>query len=297
MFSSAEQFDVLNLLYSELLNHLMLEKKRLISNSVLFSLIKMSSGDRLRFLTQAQINISNSQENCIYNELEDEGYLKKFIQNNEIFLVFSAQGLFKVEETKNGMDQGKILAFLQEEYFDFDELTKSLIAKEKVVLLSLLLMHCYNESLCMNLSDETHQDIWFKIMNDNVIPFMKEVNLIPVHADIFPESTGNEKPVVYVMKRQNNLSKKTANLFSNPGNRKYWLKLTLEDKAHALNLLVHMFKLILPKKITFDTILSLKSFLEVTYRYFDPLLRSQFREDDEEWSNLINQSLDWVLLQ
>ena len=289
--------DDLELLYIDLRNRLLIEKGNLVADSVLFTLVSISSNDRLKFLSKSSIDISESTGDNKYLYIEKLGYLDRLYQNNKISLIFTVLGLYKTEEDQISLNLSKLLEFLQFKFFDLDETNKVLSSKEKAILFSLITMRCFGETKAMDLSASADQAIWFDIISKSVVPFLKAENIITETTSIFPNSAGNETPVSYVMRRQNSLSKRTASVYSSPGSTKYFLNLQLNNPPQVQALLAYLFERILPKNVTFSQIQRIITFLESNFNEYIPLLQGEICVEDDMWTEIIRKSLEQIILK
>jgi len=297
MSISTEVFNDIQFCYEDLRNKLFVKNKIKVNEPALFSMMKMNSGDRLAFLTESSLDISLSTAQARYKSVENEQIMQRLHQKNRIILLFTAKGLYSMDEQKGLINYSKLLDYLQIKYFDLDVPTKKLNPKEKTVLLSLIVMHCFGENNCMDLSSTKIQQDWFVLVSQVVFPYLQAVNIVAEKDTLKLGSTGNETPMTYLMRRQNDLSKKTGNIFNNPGDRKYFIDLDLEDYDKTKNLLIYLFKLLLPDNITFSMLESIKIFINSVFLEYVPLIHGRLNSDDDIWSSLINDSLDTILLQ
>lgn len=297
MSISTEVFTDIQFCYEDLRNKLFLKNKIKVNEPVLFSMMKMNSGDRLAFLSESSLDISLSIDQARYKSVENEQFMQRLHQKNRIILLFTAKGLYYMDEQKGLINHTKLLDYLQIKYFDLDVPTKKLNPNEKTVLFSLITMHCFGKSNCMDLSSTKMQQDWFVLVSQVVFPFLRAETIVTEKDTLNLGSTGNETPMTYLMRRQNDLSKKTGNIFNNSGNSKYYIDLDLEDYEKTKNLLIYLFKLLLPDKITFSLLEAIKIFMNSVFVEYVPLIHGRLNSDDDIWSSLINDSLDTILLQ
>lgn len=283
------------LLYQNLKNDLIIKRKIKNSASVLCELITMSSGDRLNFLCNSYIDVTQPSDFLKYKSLEQKGVMRQIHQKNKIKMVFTAKGLMEIESELDLLDDARFLGFIQQKYFDLDVSTKKLNAKEKTVLLSLITMHCFGEDNAMDLATSEKQTIWYELISEIIFPYLQKEGMVAASEKLLPSSTGNETPATYLMRRQNNLSKKTSCIFNNPGNSIYYLD--LNNPSETQNLIAYLFKLILPTRVSYEALQDLKKFTTKIYRDFVPLIHGEINVDDEGWASAIDRALDWVLLQ
>ena len=295
MLFSSDINEDLHLLYQNLRNDLKLKRKIKDSESVLCKLLTMSSGDRLNFLCNSPIDITDPSEFSKYKLVEQSGVTKRIHRKNKIELIFTVKGLFEIEEELDLLDNSRMLAFFQEKYFDLDMTTKKLIAREKAVLLSLITMHCFGKDNAVELTTDEKQDAWYELMSEVIFPYLQQERMVTSSDTLIPNSTGNETPVTYLMRRLNDLSKKTAGIFNNPGSSIYYLD--LENPSEMQSLISFLFELILPVNVSYEVLQDLKTFISTTYQNYVPLIQGKINENDEAWSTTINRALDWVLLQ
>lgn len=296
MKPSIEIRENLKLKYQELKNNILLKRRKLESNSVLCTLLVMSSGDRLKLLYESSLDVTSYTEQEKYRIAEENDLLSRMVINNKINLVFSVSGIMEIEKELGVIDEIGFLNFIQKKYFDLDESNKKLNASEKVVLLGLITMHCFGYKRAINLDTEETQEVWYRLLDESIFPFLKTEGIITQTEKLLSASTGNEHPANYLMRRQNALSKKTAGIFNNPGRNIYFLDLPLGGQDETPSLLSYLFKSILPERTSFETISNFKHQIELLFRDFVPVIHGRINSEDEEWSSLIRKSLDRVLL-
>ena len=294
--SSIEIYENLKIKYQELRNHLELKRKRLEANSVLCTLLIMTSGDRMKYLSESSLDVTSFTEQEKYLPLEQTDLLHRKIINSRISLVFTVLGLMEIEKDLGIIDESIFLRFIQKKYFDFDVSNKKLSASEKTVLLALITMHCFGEERAINLETEEMQVVWFRLLNDTLFPFIQAQNIVPKSERLLSSSTGNENPANYLMRRQNELSKKTAGIFANPGRNKYFLDLALGGQGETASMLSYLFKLIFPDMISLELINCFKTHIETVFREFVPVIHGKIELEDDEWILFIDTSLDRMLL-
>jgi len=293
---STEIYENLKIKYQELRNNLVLKRRRLEADSVLCTLLIMTSGDRMKFLSDSSMDVTSFEEQEKYRIAEQNDLLRRMIINNKINLVFTVFGIMEIEKELGVIDEAGFLRFIQKKYFDFDEGNKKLSASEKVVLLGLITMHCFGEKRAINLDAEEAQIVWYQLLNESLFPFIQNQKIVSQYEKLLSASTGNENPANYLMRRQNDLSKKSAGIFANPGKNKYFLDLVLDNQVETTTILSYLFKLILPERVSLELINSVKTHIEVVFRDFVPIIHGKVESDDDEWALLINKSLDRVLL-
>lgn len=281
-------------LYDQLKSNLNIENKRIISNSILFTLIKMSSSERLRLLSSAYIDISDSPNKLDMLELINDGFLLQRVFNNEIYLIFTIRGLYYIEEKFYGIDHSQIISFLQTEYFNFGE--QKLNPKEKSVLFTLITTHCFGSENSMDLTSNHKQNLWYEVMNDRVVPFLKEIKIISENETIINKTSGNETPITHLMRRLNNLSKKTSSIYSFNRNLSYYLNLDIQNLQKSKNLLFFLLESIFTEPVTYDVIKKTKDFINSTYAAQAHILHGKSHFDAEEWTSIIMDSLDRLIL-
>lgn len=287
----------IHILYQNLRNDIKLKRNIKDSTSVLCELISMSSGDRLQFLRNSQIDVTEPSEFLKYKILEQNGVTRRIHQKNKIEMIFTVKGLFDIEAGFDLIDNKRLLDFIQKKYFDMDVSNKKLNAKEKAVLLSLITMHCFGQDNAMDLATYEKQEIWYKLINEEIFQYLQKEGMVSPSEKLAPDTTGNETPATYLMRRRNDLSKKTAGIFNNPGSSIYYLSLSLDNPSQTQNLISFLFELILPSKVSYETLQDLKKFITTVFRDYVPIIQGKINENDEIWSETINHALDWVLLQ
>ena len=250
----------------------------------------------MKCLYESSLDVTSFSEQEKYLTAEQSGLLRRIVVNNKIKLIFSVSGIMEIEKELGVIDEIGLLNFIQKKYFDLDESSKNLNANEKAVLFGLITMHCFTNDRAINLETEETQDVWYRLLNESVFPFLQIEGIIAKSESLLSASTGNEHPANYLMRRQNALSKKTAGIFSNPGRNTYFLDLALSAQNETTSLLSYLFKLILPERISFEIIDHFKKQIEFTFRDYVPIIHGEITREDNEWGSNIKKSLDRVLL-
>ena len=289
--------ETLYLRYLNLREDLSLQKKGLVSGSVFCTLLGLSSGDRFTFLVNSSLDVTHPNEFSKYKDAESESVLQRINQEQKISMIFTAKGILDIEREKGYLDDTKLLTFIQKKYFSFTHARKNLNSKEKSVLFSLITMHCFGIENAMDLEGSTKQAIWFELINEKIFPYLQTLSIVPKIESLLPLNTGNESPATYLMRRQNDLSIKTYGIFSNPGNSKYFLGLSLEDSSAAKNWIFNLFNLILPENVSFETLKAIKEFIVLTNHEFVSSIHGKIDAEDEKWSLIIDDALDAILLK
>lgn len=218
--------------YKELLSNLKSSNKRLISNSILLTFIKLKSNDRNLILNKSALPRHQTKKDE-HTQLLQQGLIREADGKIDQHVI-TAKGIWEIEKEKKLISDLQVLAFIEREYFTFVEANKPLSDKEKMVLLSMVLARVFSSDVAMHLTSDSVMDVWrdiFIIAHD----FLKENKLVFSDADhdLSRKEKGNAHPVFYRMVRLNNLPKSTHNIFKFSEKRKYYLDIDIDSDEGA----------------------------------------------------------------
>lgn len=234
-------FEVLEVYYKKLHDNVLRSNKKLNNDSVLFTLINITSNNTSKLLNSSSIKGILFSLDSI-KSLQKDGYIRISDDKNKLDeYIMTAQGIYEVEKEKKTLDFKKIMAFLQNEYFSFTDVYKPLSDTEKVILLSMIGARVFSIESPMDLRKRIVQDRWLKIFK-KAYEFLHNHELIKKDSLSF-EKQGYESPVCYAMRRANYLEKKTQRIFISLRNSKYYLDLA-ENGELSESKLKRLFELI-----------------------------------------------------
>jgi len=285
----------LEALYESLLISINEIGKKFIEGSALFALMKMFSNDAYNVMLNSSIEISDSVQSDL-EPLKQFDYIKlSDLSTNRNSYQITAKGIYYVESIRYGFDIYKILEFIQEEKLDFKIAQKPLTNKEKVIVTSLIAMRAFNEDSSMDLNDENRTQQWEKIIKTKIIPFIDKKDIIDPQK-IFSQRVGHENPVSYLMRRANDLPKKTSNMFTSLNNNQYYLNIDTSEKNIAIKQIAYLLGKV------FNDIKDIEDANEIK-RYLCDIAQSQglyvydnFEFINFDWDKVINNAIDKLYL-
>lgn len=291
-----DKIKIITQLYNELKNECIRQKKKIIKDSVLCTLIKMTSNSAYRILKEVSVS-STVFPLKIVNELIQENLVRYTDESQRITL--TGHGIWRVEEKLKKEPFIDLLNFIDEKYIKLFHEKESLEPREKITLLSLIAGRAFSKDSSMDLKKSIRIGNSWKEVIDLSYNFLSEnkiVEKIKIE-DIYGKG-GNEPPVSYCMRRANGLPKKTDGIFIFEGNQVYYLDL-YKDGGIKINKLVVLFKSIFGDKLDYKLIESIYNFCykiskEKCLYLFSDIGKHVFATHD--YDMLIKKSLQNVFL-
>lgn len=223
-----KSYEILEDYYKNLHDNVLRSEKRLINNSVLFTLIKITSNKTSKLLNSSSIKGILFPLDFV-KKLEKDGYIRISDDKNKLDeYILTAQGIYEVERNKKNLDIKKIMCFLQDKYFSFTDVYKPLSDTEKVILLSMIGARTFSIDSPMDLRKQIVQDHWLEIFK-KAYEFLHNHKVIKKDSLSF-EKQGYESPVSYAMRRANHLPRKTQHIFISLSNSKYYLDIAEKEE-------------------------------------------------------------------
>jgi hypothetical protein len=175
----------------------------------------------------------------------------------ESCFALSAKGLFGIEEHLGVINFEKFLSEIQGKYFGVFKGDTKLNDKEKTVIFSLICSRSFSVDSCMKLdSFSMENDTWMKIFRKcaSLLLDVKVISTIPTK--INEDEEGYETPIMYIMRRMNQLQEKTRNIYDFNKNRCYYLNIDTKTGVSTSSL-TFLFQKV------FDKVLALSEFERV----------------------------------
>ena len=195
--------------YKELRNNILKNRKNdLKNNSVLLSLLEKKSNQILRLLICSSIPSFKISRN-ILNNLIAKKYIKVSDQDVDYYVI-TVKGIWEIEKTEGIIDEKLLLDFIDNKWFVFEETTKLLSEKEKIILLSMLAARTFSKESPINLKlNKLAINTWKEILEKSFY-FLKENEIISKikHSELFKEG-GNERIVSHIIRHTDILPKRT----------------------------------------------------------------------------------------
>lgn len=286
---------ILKKFYRKLYYNVLRSEKKLESDSVLLTLIKITSNKTSKLLNDSAI-ISTAFSQTDLELLLKKRYIRPSNENNKVEqYILTAQGIWCVEKVDKGFTEGTIINFIQNKYFSFSDTSKPLTDTEKVILLSMLGARTFSIDSPMDLNKRNVCDYWLTIFQQSY-EFLQSQNWVKKNGLSF-EKQGNEHPVVYAMRRANNLPRKTQHIysFSNKNSKQYFLDL-FENGTLSLPKLKILFKLIFENIDDLDCRDRILQFCEYVAYEKSKYVKENFKFIDNKCDTLLKESLTQIYL-
>lgn len=215
----------LEIQYLEKFYNLMYENieidKKLKGQSIITSFLKTRGASRFKLLRKSTLS-SNIIPNFILNSLLEEGYIQS-IDDIETYVI-TAFGVWYLEKKNENIDEGKLLEYINNEYFTIN-IKRELDDKEKVILFSLLSARTFSEESPIDLKkDMPVKNKWQKLM-ENCYDKLKELKVIKINKNKIFKTTGNVHIVSSLFRHNNDMVQKTKGIYSYNRKQEYYLNL------------------------------------------------------------------------
>lgn len=225
--------------------------------SVFFQFIENTSGNRADILRNSTVNTEYEDiPRTVIEELVEDNYIMR-AECNSCFAL-TAKGLFTIEEHRGLIDLEKLLIEFHKKYFSVFKGEGKLKDVEKIVLFSLLCSRSFSLNACMKVdSFGRENDTWKRIFRKSAM-MLKDMEIISViHPKLEETEEGYETPLMYIMRRMNNLQEKTRNIYRFNKNRCYYLDLDVKNEI-SISGVTFLFQKV------FDRVLSLTDMESIT---------------------------------
>lgn len=285
----------LNAFYENLLHSILDSKKKLVQNSVLLAILKLSSNDIFKIYTNSYITLNEASISDIGILVKKSLIRKSSDLNKPRDYVITIHGIYLIESLKNDLDLQKILTFIQNDRFDFSARHKPLTDNERAIIFSLIGIRAFSNDASMDLNSESYCNKWVEIISNKVCPFLYVEGSI-AKEDIFPKKIGNEHPVSYLMRHANDLPKKSNNLFSSSKKNQYYLAIDNNDHDIAMNQISFLLEKIFERIDTFEDINNHKKFLQSLAHDEALYVIPKLDFVTFKWDEIINEALEQVFL-
>lgn len=238
--------DIIVTMYDKTKAECIRQKKRVIGDSVFFTLIKLKSNARYRILNESGVQASIIPIDVV-NGLLERGFVRYTDEGTHITL--TGRGLWDVEKNAQKKEPEQLVGFLDEEFFNLFSETKSLTTKEKIILLTLLAARAFSPESAVHLkkSDRINNE-WGKII-DAVNVFLEERKVVKkmLSEELYGKA-GNEHPVSACIRHTDTLPKKTRGIFTAQGKQVYFLNIYRDGKTN-LEDISFLFEIIFEDKL------------------------------------------------
>jgi hypothetical protein len=286
---------VLNSLYEKLVQNLVLSRKKLIKKSVLLTLMKLSSNDTFKIVSNSSRSFEASF-NRELNSLEKMGLISHPDDKDKMDeVVISVKGIWYVENSVGVLELDDILTYIQNTKFEFSKARQELNDTEKVILYSLLAVRVFSQNIPMDLNTPELCSKWKEIIEDITIPFLQTKNLIMLKS-VIDKKTGIEDPISYLMRHANDLPKKTNNLFVPTKRNQYYLALNTDNRNKCVSQMMYLFKKMVPDMCAMDLTDDIYGFLCTVAHNQSLYVTTSFEFITSTWDQIIKECLDQIYL-
>lgn len=217
---------VLRKYYNELYNAVLLNKN-LKKDSIIYSMLKTPSNNRYDLLSNSSLNSFKFKLSVINNLISKE-YIRSVDNVNEYTI--TAKGVWEIEVHDKKISSEELIEYIDKEYFNLFKSNKSLIDKEKVILFTMICARTFSDNSCIDMKKSSEVGMAWKKIFDICGQTLVDLQTIKEYPGKIYGKGGNEDPVSYLLKRANDLFKKTRGIYTSPGDQKYYLKLS--DQNH-----------------------------------------------------------------
>lgn len=274
--------------YKNLKQNVLNYKNNLIEDSVLLTLLNTSSNKMSELLHEASID----------SLIIDDGVLNTLVENNLVrrsdffgqfqSYVITAFGIWNVEKEENIIDISKFLKYIQDDKFSSKVSKQKLNDKEKIVLFSLISMRNFSSDVAMDLNRKATLDYWTDVLDD-CNSYLFEMNVTSKES-WKSNSSGNEHPVSYLMRRANKLPQKSRHIYQASGNKRYYLDI-VSVEGNSKKKLAFVFGLIFDEIRSLEMVCSIHNFLCDLANDKGKYVRKSLDNINSEWDDIIEDAL------
>ena len=226
VFKIEKIYDILNKFYNKLYDQFLMENK-IKNDSLLFSLLEVKSNVRFRAIRSSSIS-EDKLDTIILNELLTANFIKCSDESQKY--VITALGIWEIERELKGYTVESILAFLDKKYLDFEETSKNLTDKERVILFSMFCARTFSENSTIDLKkNEFILNAWERIIENCKDELYKLKIIKKINKEELFGKKGNEHIVSHLIRHTDSLPKKVGGIYRAPGKQKYFLALYKEN--------------------------------------------------------------------
>lgn len=290
-----KQFKILENFYKKLSENVLRSEKKFESGSVLLTLVKITSNKSSKLLNESSIKSLAFSEQDL-KDLVRGKYIRIADDKNRLNeYILTAHGIWEVEKINQNYNESNILDFIQNKYLSFSDIKKPLDILDKVVLLSMIGVRTFSEDSSMDLNKSNFQDHWLSVFKETY-HFLLKHNIIKKDKMSF-EKQGNEHPAEYIMRRRNDLPRKTQHMFCfSKNNKKYYLDLAEPAKALKPKL-KNLFGLIFVKVDNSDLIHDIQNYCENMAYEKSKFVREDFKYIEPKYDDILKETLTEFYLE
>lgn len=176
-------------------------------------------------------------------KLKDSGIIESLLRSEYIRLgskpgeyIITPKGIWDYENEKKIYELDDFLSFIDKEYFNlFKSQTIHFNTKEKVVVFSMLAIRAFNKENSIDLNvDQAILDKWNGILDKSREKLFNLGIINQAESDNFWKKNVKKDDInsacYYILRHMNKLSEKTNDLYKSPGNKKYFLNISLNQE-------------------------------------------------------------------
>lgn len=277
--------EYLKLIYEKLESEIIRSLKGKKSDTVFKSLLKAKSNKVFDVLLKSSIEESDIPREDLQSLLNNK-WLEMVLDNANLTrrYILTTKGMWAHEDRIGRINLEILLDIIQSTNFDFSKINEPLIEKEIVILIALLIFRVFNKSTAMDLKSPQKCNSW--------LDAIKEIDQLALQSNLIKNSIlknkkfGLEHPVSYLMRRVNDLTKKTNNIFCSPGNQTYYLSIYENDQT-KLEKILFLWGKILPNYLNIEKRIRFIEEVEIIKEKYMVYICDNFEMFDANWNNLI----------
>lgn len=287
--------NLLSILYNKLVDNLMLHHKKILDQSVFLTLLKLSSNDTYKIISNSSVKFENTFHKEV-NGLTNLNYARYSDDKEKLDeVVITAMGIWYIEESKKVINISKVLKYIQSTKLEFPKAKQDLTDNEKIIIYSMLAVRTFSEEVPMDLSSSNLCTNWQDIIENKIVPHLRENKIIRLES-VIDKKTGNEDPISYLLRHANDLPQKTNNLFTTTKRNKYYLSINNDDQGKCLSQISFLINKIIPNidsdQFSSDVFLFLCDVAHNQSLYVLP----SFEYINNQWDKRIKESLEQLYL-
>jgi hypothetical protein len=284
----SETGEILLKFYAKLESNIKTSERKLECDSVLFTLMKITSNKASKLLNESSITSRVFDKERI-RLLESRDFIRAADDKDKYDeYVLTCQGIWEVEKEKLGADENTILRFIQKKYLSFSVKQKPLSEIERVIILSMIGTRVFSSETPMDLSDPNVRDHWLQIFRDCSVFLMKYKR--GSTKTLVLEKQGNEHPIAYAMRHANDLPIKTKQIFVFGSGKRYYLDISEGGKPSKAKI-EHLLRLVFGELDRLNQIEEIRAFCESIANEKGKFVRDTFEFIDHDTDSLIHDSL------
>jgi len=253
-----ESVKLLKQIYGNIKVELIKVRKKLLLDSVLISFIDISSNNRYKILRKSAIKKSSIPAEILV-ELETRNCVQDTDTVDKITI--TSKGMWIVEDEILSLENALPEYFEYKFFSVFEKSIKPLKDQDKVLLLSMIGMRTFSEKSSIDL--DKHDNKKWKSIFDKCADFGNKMGLISSKKEDLIKERGNETAASYIIRRANDLPKKTRGIYVyHSSRRRYYLNITDNNRIIRDKFVYLLRQLFKGVSLTHAQLLEIESFLK-----------------------------------